>query len=47
MDADIPLEVWTINNETACLVLDPYITGVTSDGLHAQQTFYENSIGKK
>lgn len=35
INADIPLEVWTINDETTILNLNAYISGVTSDTLHA------------
>lgn len=34
-DADIPLEVWTVNTEAAILALNPYVSGVTSDNLIA------------
>lgn len=43
-DADIPLEVWTVNSENVILALDPYISGVTSDSLIAGNLFYENSM---
>lgn len=33
--ADIPLEVWTVNTENAIKSLPSYITGVTSDSVHA------------
>lgn len=45
VDADIPLEVWTVNSESAILALDAYVSGVTSDNLHAGNLFYENSKG--
>lgn len=32
-DADIPLEVWTVNTEAAILSMNNYISGVTSDNL--------------
>ena len=44
-DADIPLEVWTVNNESAVLALDAYVSGVTSDNLIAGNVFYDNYIG--
>lgn len=34
-EADIPLEVWTVNGESAIVGMNPYISGVTSDNLHA------------
>jgi hypothetical protein len=43
-DADIPLEVWTVNSESALLALGAYVSGVTSDSLIAGSVFYENSI---
>lgn len=45
MDADIPLEVWTLNIESALFALDPYVSGVTSDNLIAGSVFYDNNIG--
>lgn len=42
-DADIPLEVWTVNSEAALLALDPYVSGVTSDNLIAGQVLYSNN----
>lgn len=44
-DADIPLEVWTVNSEGEILALDTYVSGVTSDSLIAGNVFYENGIG--
>lgn len=44
-DADIPLEVWTINDKTALLNLDAYVSGFTSDNLIAGNLFYDNNIG--
>lgn len=34
-DADIPLEVWTVNSENNIKTLDAYVSGVTSDNLIA------------
>lgn len=45
LDADIPLEVWTVNSESEILALDAYVSGVTSDNLIAGNVFYDNSIG--
>lgn len=36
---EIPLEVWTINSEKALLSLHPFISGVTSDYINAQEFF--------
>lgn len=44
-DADIPLEVWTVNDKTALLNLDAYVSGFTSDNLVAGALFYDNTIG--
>ena len=44
VDAGIPLEVWTVNDESAILALDPYITGVTSDVLLAGKVLYEDRM---
>lgn len=38
---DLPLEVWTVNIESAVLSLDPYVTGVTSDSVNASRVLYE------
>lgn len=35
----IPLEVWTVNNESVVKSLDEYVSGVTSDHLNAQEIF--------
>jgi len=35
MDKKIPLEVWTAKTESDLNNLDPYITGVTCDNIHA------------
>lgn len=45
VNADVPLEVWTVNSESGILALNPYISGVTSDNLIAGNLFYENNIG--
>ncbi len=41
---DIPLEVWTVNNEGSILNMNPYISGVTSDNLIAGQVLAGNTI---
>lgn len=45
--AELPLEVWTIDNEATILALDPYITGVTSNSKIAGMLLYENAIKKE
>ena len=44
-DADIPLEVWTVNDKNAILALSPYVSGVTSDSQIASEIFYDSDIG--
>ena len=41
---NIPLEVWTINDENIILELNPYITGITSDSLIGGQVLYNYGI---
>lgn len=45
MAAGIPLEVWTLDNESAILQLNPYVTGVTSNSKIAGKVLYEANIG--
>ncbi len=40
----IPIEVWTVDNETHIIQMDPYITGVTSNNLVAGYVLFSNSI---
>lgn len=40
----IPLEMWTINTASAILNMNPYITGVTSDGIIAGKILYDANI---
>lgn len=42
-NADIPLEVWTINDKDNLLALPPYVSGFSSDRLIANEIFYDNS----
>lgn len=44
IDADVPLEVWTANTQSAILGLNSYISGVTSDSLIAGQVLYNANI---
>lgn len=44
MDADIPVERWTVNSSAAVLALDPYVSGVTSDNVHAGRVLYNAEI---
>jgi hypothetical protein len=47
IDADIPLEVWTINASGSVNTMNPYISGVTSDSLIAGKVLYlENLINR-
>ena len=41
---NIPLEVWTVDDEPTILNMNPYITGVTSDNLIAGEVLYNNNI---
>lgn len=43
-NADIPLEVWTVNDASAIISLDPYVSGVTSDNLIAGDVLINNSL---
>ena len=45
-DADIPFEVWTLNDEAKILGLDPYVSGVTSDYIIASNVIYDAGIGE-
>ena len=46
MDAEIPLEVWTIDTEEEIVALDPYVNGITSDNLIAGQVLCENILSR-
>lgn len=39
--AGIPMEVWTVNSESAILDMDPYISGIASDSLMAGKVLFE------
>lgn len=41
---DLPLEVWTLNDESILYSLNPYISGVSSDNLHACKLLYNRNI---
>lgn len=43
-DADIPLEVWTVDNEDTIRGLYPYVSGVTSNNLVAGNVLYEDGM---
>lgn len=43
-DANLPMEVWTIDSESSIIALDPYITGVTSNSLVASRVLYSNAM---
>lgn len=42
--ADIPVERWTVNSNSAVLALNPYVSGVTSDNVHAGRVLYDSEI---
>ena len=44
IDANIPLEVWTVNSNNAILNLNSYVTGVTSNDLIAGKILYNNNL---
>ena len=44
MNANLPLEVWTVNNPNALFSLNPYISGVSSDWIQAGQFLYKNAM---
>lgn len=41
---DLPLEVWTVNDNATILSLHPYVSGVTSDTIHAGKALYDYNI---
>ena len=41
MRNNIPVEVWTINKEKDIINLDPYVSGVSSDMLHAGRILFD------
>lgn len=42
--ADIPIRVWTVNDESVVRSLNPFITGVTSDNVLAGKVLYDANI---
>lgn len=42
--AKIPLELWTINSEQTIVNMSPYVTGVTSDMVHAGQVLFDSAF---
>lgn len=42
--AGLPLEIWTINSQSIIESMDPYITGVTSDNLIAEEILREKAM---
>ena len=44
VNADLPLEAWTINTSATIRSLDPYVSGVTSDNLIAGEVLYNANI---
>lgn len=37
----LPLEVWTMDTEADVLALDPYVSGVTSNTVHAGKVLHD------
>ena len=44
MAADIPIEVWTVNNHAAITSADPYVSGFTSDSIVAGSLLFDTYI---
>lgn len=44
IDADLPLEVWTVNSASNINNMHTYISGVTSDSVHAGRTLYSANV---
>ena len=45
LNAGFPLEVWTCNDENLInTTLDPYVSGVTSDNIHAGKTLFKANL---
>lgn len=44
-EANLPLEVWTVNTKSAITSLNPYVSGVTSDTLIASHILMLKSLG--
>lgn len=44
VNAGLPLEVWTVNSESSVRNLDPYVSGVTSDNVHAGKSLFKANL---
>ena len=44
INAGLPLEVWTVNSESSVKNLDPYVSGVTSDNVHAGKSLFKANL---
>lgn len=44
--ADLPLEVWTVNDSSTIESMDPYVSGVTSDSVHAGKVLYSKHMAQ-
>ena len=44
IDADIPLEIWTVNSAATIAALPSYVTGVTSDSQLAGKVLYQANV---
>ena len=42
--AELPLETWTVDDETTMLNLPPYVTGIISNNLNGGRVLYNNGI---
>lgn len=43
-NANLPLEIWTVNVASWITSMDPYITGVTSDNTNAEKVLHDANI---
>ena len=43
IELDVPIELWTVNTESSLLNMHPYVSGVSSDNLHAGKVLYNNA----
>ena len=44
INAEVPLEIWSVNSKDVIINMPKYVSGVTSDYLIAGQVLYENSL---
>lgn len=44
MNANLSIETWTVNEETEVLNMNPYVSGIISDGLNGGRILYESGL---